>query len=102
MPPAGGWKKRHYLAARKRGETIRAQGRRALYVDTVRWYAKKTGRTYQDVTQDRVFQLLWDLRAGSDREQRLLALEELGILEKDEDGHWRYSQAFMSWLFEEM
>jgi hypothetical protein len=29
------------------------------------------------------------------------ALEELGILAREDDGGWRYSDAYLSWLFEE-
>lgn len=57
--------------------------------------------TYQEAQQDRILQILWEKRGDRDREQRLLALEELGILTKDQDGNWRYSNAFLAWLFEE-
>jgi hypothetical protein len=48
-----------------------------------------------------MFQELWQRRSDDDRETRMSALRELGVLEQDE-GRWRYSDAFLSWLFEEM
>lgn len=38
---------------------------------------------------------------GTDKEDRLEALEEMGILSLDQEGHWKYSNAFMAWIFEE-
>jgi hypothetical protein len=32
----------------------------------------------------------------------MAALEELGILTQDADGNWKYSSAWLAWLFEEM
>lgn len=57
--------------------------------------------TFDQARQDNILQVLWQKRGDRDREQRLAALEELGILTQDADGNWRYSDAFMAWLFEE-
>lgn len=101
MAPRGGWRKRHYEAARRRGDELRQSGTRALYTDTVRWYAKTHGLTFQQAASDSTLQMLWKFRRDRHRDTRLAALEELGILEKTDDGQWRYSDAFMAWLFEE-
>jgi hypothetical protein len=57
--------------------------------------------TYDEVVSDRHFRALYQIRVQRDKEQRLLALEELGILTRDDEGKWRYSDAFLAWLFEE-
>lgn len=101
MAPRGGWQKRHQEAARRRGDEVRSQGVRALYTDTVRWYAKSKGMTFQQAASDDTLQMLWRFRRDPDRNTRLAALDELGILERDKDGQWRYSQAFLAWLFED-
>lgn len=76
----------------------------ALYTDTVRWWAhRRYSDDYQAALRDPALARLWARRNQSDdRDDRLAALEELGVLEMDEDGKWRYSSAWMSWLFEEM
>ena len=48
-----------------------------------------------------MFQELWQFRSGPDRNERLAALEEMGVLEQDDEGRWRYSDAWLAWLFEE-
>jgi hypothetical protein len=72
-----------------------------LYNDTVRWYAAHNDMNFQTASQDAKFQALWKDRSTADKDVRMGALEELGILERDEDGGWRYSKAYLSWLFEE-
>ncbi len=50
---------------------------------------------------DERFQELWEARNSSDdKQKRLEALEELGILSVDQQGNWKYSNAFMAWIFE--
>jgi hypothetical protein len=57
--------------------------------------------SFAEASQDRRFQGLWRDRNTADKDVRMGALEELGILERDEDGGWRYSDAYLAWLFEE-
>jgi hypothetical protein len=101
VAPRGGWQKRHQQAASRRGDELRREGARALYTDTVRWYAKTHGLTFQQAASDPNLQMLWRFRRDPHRDTRLAALDELGILERGDDGQWRYSDAFLSWLFEE-
>jgi hypothetical protein len=69
----------------------------------VRWWAHTHFRDdYQAAASDPRFQELWQLRSVKDHDTRMKALEDMGVLELDEDGRWKYSNAYMTWLFEEM
>jgi hypothetical protein len=66
----------------------------------VRWWAQRNKITYGEAASSPTFQRLWERRRDADRETRLEALREMGVLVREDDGNWRYSDAFMAWLFE--
>jgi hypothetical protein len=74
-----------------------------LYDDTLRWWAhRKFGDDILAAESDPDFQEYWlDRLQGEDKETRLDALKKLGILTVDQDGNWKYSNAFMAWIFED-
>lgn len=87
----------------QRSNRLRGEHPPNSYVAAVRFWAAKHNLTYQQAQRDLPFLEAWKSRLDRDRGKRVAygkAYRALGIIEKDSDGNWKYTEAFMRFLLE--